>query len=93
MFLDELLGSTNTGLESQQSSVNSLSRASDTNLYVIYIHALHSGLFRVHMQVPASRYVQLTLNHCPPQLFTAIFRQLKLGLLTQFLASIDKKYL
>ena len=55
---EELVASTSTGLETQGGNSNSsLGRPQvEPPLYVIFIHALQSGLFRIQLQGPATRW-------------------------------------
>ena len=54
----DMLLSTTTGLESA-SSTASINKPTEKDVFVIYIHALRSGLYRIHMQGQTGRYVQM----------------------------------
>lgn len=58
---DELMASSSTGLEHSASSVNLAKHHTEPAVYVIFIHSLKNGLFRIHMQGQLGRYVQLVL--------------------------------
>ena len=51
MFTGELFGVTSTGLEQYTtSSTLPLPRQPEKDVFIIFIHALQNGLFRIHMQ-------------------------------------------
>jgi hypothetical protein len=49
-FAADLLGVTSTGQETTStSSSSSFSKTSEKDVYIIFIHALQNGLFRIHI--------------------------------------------
>lgn len=48
-FTGDLLPMTSTGLE-QYTATSSSSMRQDKDIFLIYIHALQNGLFRIHME-------------------------------------------
>ena len=57
-IVGELLGVTSTGLEHHSTSSSlTLPKAPEKDVFIIFIHALQNGLFRIHMQGQTGKYV------------------------------------
>jgi hypothetical protein len=53
-FLEDILGVTSTGME-QLTSLTTSTKAQEKDTFIIFIHALQNGLFRIHMQGTTGR--------------------------------------
>jgi hypothetical protein len=53
-FLEDILGVTSTGME-QLTSLTASTKTQEKDTFIIFIHALQNGLFRIHMQGTTGR--------------------------------------
>jgi len=57
----DLLQSTNTGMEPQNTSTSNLGRHTEAPVYLIFIHALENGLFRIHLRGQSASRVSMAI--------------------------------
>ena len=62
MFTGDFLSVTSTGLD-QYTPTSSSSMRQEKDIFVIFIHALQNGLFRIHMEGQTGRQVIHTTVH------------------------------
>ena len=66
-YLGEVLGVTSTGLEHYAvTSSLTLPRTPEKDVFLIFIHALQNGLFRIHMQGQTGRYSSFVIKLLVP---------------------------